>query len=70
MCARRTGTLPNPRLHERGYQRISVVGRDFKFGTTGSQQVDEQYKIIPVAWADGEGSLPDDFKFDSEPKKH
>lgn len=69
MCARTAGTLPKPRLHKRGYQRIRVDGRDFMLGKPSSQQADERYKAILAAWAEGGGSLPDDFKFDSEPRK-
>ncbi|MEC8737904.1 MAG: hypothetical protein VXX91_06715 [Planctomycetota bacterium] len=52
MCARRIGTLPKPRLHKRGYQRIRVGGRDFTLGKPGSQQADERYKAILAAWAE------------------
>ena len=69
MCARTAGTLPKLRLHKRGYQRIRVDGRDFMLGKPSSQQADERYKAILAAWAEGGGSLPDDFKFDSEPRK-
>ena len=69
MCARRAGTLPKPRLHKRGYQRIRVGGKDFTLGKPGSQQADERYKTILAAWADGGGTLPDDFELESEPEK-
>ena len=44
MCAQTAGTLPKPRLHKRGYQRIRVGGRDFTLGKPGSQEADERYK--------------------------
>ncbi len=69
MCARTAGTLPKPRLHKRGYQRIRVDGRDFTLGKPGTRQADERYKAILAAWAEGGGSLPDDFKLDKKPKK-
>ena len=69
MCARTAGTLPKPRLHNRGYLRIRVGGRDFTLGKPGTRQADERYKAILAAWAEGGGSLPDDFKFDKKPKK-
>ena len=70
MCARRIGTLPKPRLHKRGYQRIRVGGKDFTLGKPGSQQADERYKTILAAWAAGGGRLPDDFQLESEPAKN
>ena len=69
MCARKIGTLPKPRLHKRGYQRIRVGGKDFTLGKPGSQQADERYKTILAAWAAGGGRLPDDFQLESEPAK-
>ena len=69
MCARRSGTLPKPRLHKRGYRRIRVGGLDFTLGKPGSQQADERYKTLLAAWADGGGILPDDFELESEPAK-
>ena len=63
------GTLPKPRLHKRGYQRIRVGGKDFTLGKPGSQQADERYKTILAAWAAGGGRLPDDFQLESEPAK-
>ena len=70
MCARRSGTLPKPRIHKRGYQRIRVGGRDFTLGKPGSQQADERYKTILAAWAEGGGTLPEDFELESEPAKN
>ena len=70
MCARRIGTLPKPRLHKRGYLRIRVDGRDFTLGKPGTRQADERYKAILAAWAEGGGSLSDDFEIDSKPIKH
>jgi integrase len=70
MCARTAGTLPKPRLHKRGYQRIRVGGRDFTLGKPGSQQADERYKTILAAWAEGGGRLPDDFQLESAPGKN
>jgi hypothetical protein len=55
-------------LHKRGYQRIRVDGREFTLGKPGTRQADERYKAILAAWAEGGGSLPDDFKFDKKPK--
>ena len=69
MCARTAGTLPKPRLHKRGYQRIRVDGRDFTLGKPGTRQADERYKAILAVWAEGGGNLPDDFKFEKNPKK-
>lgn len=69
MRARKIGTLPKPRLHKRGYQRIRVGGKDFTLGKPGSQQADERYKTILAAWAAGGGRLPDDFQLESEPAK-
>ena len=69
MCARTAGTLPKPRLHNRGYLRIRVGRRDFTLDKPGTRQADERYKAILAAWAEGGGSLPDDFKFDKKPKK-
>ena len=69
MCAHTAGMLPKPRLYKRGYQRIRVGGRDFTLGKPGSQEADERYKAVLLAWAEGSGNVPDDFKFDPKPKK-
>ena len=69
MGCRKQGTLPKPRLHKRGHLRLRVDGREFILGKPGSRQADEKYKAILAAWGSGGGSLPDDFKLDSEPKK-
>ena len=57
MCARTAGTLPKPRLHNRGYLRIRVGGRDFTLGKPGTRQADERYKaentLVAISTSDG-----------------
>lgn len=66
----KSGTLPTARVTKGCYLRMRVDGREFILGKPGSRQADEKYKAILAAWGSGGGSLPDDFKLDSEPAKN
>ena len=68
MGCRKQGTLPEPRLHKRGYLRLRVNGQEFVLGQPGSRQADERHKAILAAWGAGGSRLPDDFKIESNPK--
>ncbi len=45
-------------------------GQEFLLGKPGSQQANERYKTILAAWAEGGGTLPEDFELESEPAKN
>ncbi len=69
MCARESGTFPEPRLHKRGYLRLRVCGRDFTIGKPGSKQATERHNAIMATWGANNGTLPADFTISEAPKE-